>query len=218
MTFRQAENRLRTLLQEKIRRGEMSERRLALVSGYTQPHIHNVLKGVRGVNGELADAILKHLHMSIEDLLGSANGGSGETEAAIPVGAGRIGPQDAFPERTSQTLQCRLPACFVAGFADPVMWQLAGDEDSMAPLVEPGDWAVVDRVESERRSPEFEGVYALSLEGRGAICRCQRVGSLLVLLADNARSAIRLPDRVPLASYDIVDIVRGRLRWVCRKL
>jgi hypothetical protein len=88
----------------------------------------------------------------------------------------------------------------------------------MAPLVEPGDVVLLDRAEAGRRHPVFGSIYALSLSGQGAVCRCQRVGSALVLVAENGRRSPPIPDYVPLARRDILDIVRGRVVWVCREL
>ena len=41
---------------------------MARLTGVSQPHIHNVLKGVRNLSPEIADRILKTLHLSVLDL------------------------------------------------------------------------------------------------------------------------------------------------------
>src|SRR5215510_7867775 len=69
LRFRDLEERLRQKAALKVRQGETSERQLALRSGYTQPHIHNVLKGARGFRAGLADALLETLDLSLQDLL-----------------------------------------------------------------------------------------------------------------------------------------------------
>jgi hypothetical protein len=43
------------------------------------------------------------------------------------------------------------------------------------------------------------------------------VGGALVLAAENGRRSSPIPDHVPLAKRDILDIVRGRVVWVCRE-
>ncbi|MBI3666605.1 MAG: helix-turn-helix transcriptional regulator [Acidobacteria bacterium] len=220
MTFRDLEERLLACLSEKVRRGEISERRLALLAGYTQPHMHNVLKGIRGVHRDLADAILRHMHISVEDLLDEEQPRpvrDGPAQLAVPLWHGSVGPRNVFPgaEESGRRL---FPSSFVARFKDPVLLQLAEEEDSMMPLLEPGDLVLVDCAEAVRRRPLFDHIYVLAFGGRGAACRCQRVGASLVLVADNSRRPLRLPDHLSLVKRDILEIVRGRIVWACREL
>ena len=215
-TFRDLEARLRERLAARVRRGEISERQLALRTGYAQPHVHNVLKGARGFRAGLADALLESLHMSVWDLLGDRP--TSEGQAAAPLWAGLVGPRHRFPNGTQLAGERMFPDSFLARFGNPVLMRLAAEEDGMTPLVEPGDVVLVDRGETARRQPVFEGVYALALSGQGAVCRCQVVGSALVLVADNGRRAYHLPDHVPLERRDLLEVVRGRVVWTSRDL
>ena len=56
-------------LRERIRSGELTERGLARVSGVSQPHIHNALKGKRILSTEMSDEILRQLRMDLLDLV-----------------------------------------------------------------------------------------------------------------------------------------------------
>jgi hypothetical protein len=215
-TFRDLEARLRERLAARVRRGEISERQLALRTGYTQPHVHNVLKGARGFRAGLADALLESLHMSVWDLIGDRP--TPEGQAAAPLWAGLVGPRHRFPTGTQLAGERLFPASFLARFGSPALMRLAAEEDGMSPLVEPGDLVLADRGERARRQPVFEGIYALALGSQGAVCRCQVVGSALVLVADNGRRAYRLPDHLPLERRDLLDIVRGRIVWTSRDL
>ena len=220
MTFGDLESRLLACLREKVRRGEISERRLARLAGYTQPHMHNVLKGARGVHRDLADAILHHLRLSVEDLMegGAANSaGVGSAHVEVPLWIGPVGPRNAFPDGTEEAGRRLFPSTFLSRFGEPVLLQLAAEEDSMVPLLEPGDLVLVDRAEAARRQPRFDHVYVLSFAGRSAACRCQQVGASLVLVADNSRRSLRLPDHLALVKRDILDIVKGRIVWACRE-
>lgn len=69
MYFEMLHLRLVAVIKSRIRNGEVSERRLAHISGISQPHIHNVLKGVRVLSPRLADRLLKVLGISILDLI-----------------------------------------------------------------------------------------------------------------------------------------------------
>jgi transcriptional regulator with XRE-family HTH domain len=47
----------------------MTERGLARVTGISQPHIHNVLKGKKLFSAEMSDTVLRGLNLDILDLL-----------------------------------------------------------------------------------------------------------------------------------------------------
>jgi len=66
--FRQLESRLLATLRERIRSGELTERGTARLTGLSQPHIHNVLKGKRSLSMDAADTILMAVHLDTMDL------------------------------------------------------------------------------------------------------------------------------------------------------
>jgi len=67
--FRQLQSRLVTTLRERIRSGELTERGIARVAGLSQPHVHNVVKGIRFLSMDAADAILLAVDLDTLDLL-----------------------------------------------------------------------------------------------------------------------------------------------------
>lgn len=69
MDFLTLQCRLIGHLQERVRSGQITERQLARITGISQPHIHNVLKGVRFLSVTTADQILRELRIDIIDLL-----------------------------------------------------------------------------------------------------------------------------------------------------
>lgn len=71
MDFAALHSRLVAYLRELVRRGEITERSLARVTGVSQPHIHNVLKGKRLLSDAMADQILHQLHLDLRDFLDS---------------------------------------------------------------------------------------------------------------------------------------------------
>jgi hypothetical protein len=73
ITFALLEMRLLGHLRDKIRKGEITERSLARITGISQPHLHNVLKGKRLLSTEKADRILFHLHLDLRAFLDQAN-------------------------------------------------------------------------------------------------------------------------------------------------
>jgi transcriptional regulator with XRE-family HTH domain len=69
MTFHDLQQRLIEYLRQRVRSGEATERSLARVTGVSQPHMHNVLKGIRLLSVATADQILRNLDMDLLDLI-----------------------------------------------------------------------------------------------------------------------------------------------------
>jgi transcriptional regulator with XRE-family HTH domain len=69
MTFHDLQQRLIEYLRQRVRSGEVTERSLARVTGVSQPHMHNVLKGIRLLSVATADQILRNLDMDLLDLI-----------------------------------------------------------------------------------------------------------------------------------------------------
>lgn len=69
LDFQQLHRRLTLLLLQKVRRGDLTERGIARITGVSQPHIHNVLKGKREFSVRTADTILRELKVDLLDLV-----------------------------------------------------------------------------------------------------------------------------------------------------
>ena len=69
MDFEQLHSRLIEHLQQLVRSGEITERGLSRLTGVSQPHIHNVLKGKRLLSLAKADSILRQLKLDVLDLV-----------------------------------------------------------------------------------------------------------------------------------------------------
>ncbi len=61
--------RLRAFIRLQINGGEFTERSLARILRVSQPHLHNMLKGVRRINVDFADQVMAKFHISILDLI-----------------------------------------------------------------------------------------------------------------------------------------------------
>jgi transcriptional regulator with XRE-family HTH domain len=68
MNFQTARLRMVAHVRKMIRNGQITERRLARLTGISQPHVHNVLKGTRSLTPEVADLILRRLKIDLLDL------------------------------------------------------------------------------------------------------------------------------------------------------
>ena len=69
MSFHLLQLRVIADVQERVRRGDVTERGLARLTGISQPHLHNILKGARVLSPHMADLILRQLHINLLDLL-----------------------------------------------------------------------------------------------------------------------------------------------------
>jgi len=69
VNFHQQQRRLIAHLRELVRNGDATERSLARLTGVSQPHMHNVLKGKRLLSLEMADQVLAQLHLDVLDFI-----------------------------------------------------------------------------------------------------------------------------------------------------
>lgn len=69
MDFREQQRRLIAHLRALVRSGDATERGLARLTGVSQPHMHNVLKGKRLLSLEMADQVLAQLHLDLLDFI-----------------------------------------------------------------------------------------------------------------------------------------------------
>ena len=69
MTFHELQQRLLNELRQRVRSGAATERGLARISGISQPHLHNVLKGKRLLSMDKADDMLRCLDIDILRLI-----------------------------------------------------------------------------------------------------------------------------------------------------
>jgi plasmid maintenance system antidote protein VapI len=68
MSFERLSTTLLEHARELVHNGDFTERGLARLLGISQPHAHNVLKGVRPLRPELFDTMLKRFGLDLLDL------------------------------------------------------------------------------------------------------------------------------------------------------
>lgn len=219
MHFGLLHQRLVQHIRARVRSGEMTERSLARLAGVSQPHLHNVLKGQRFLSADMADQVLRHLHICTFDLLQPEdwpahirprNGTSGRVVALLKGG---LGPGAAFPRESSwerfAILQPELERT-----EDPALVRLRADP-LMMPLFRAGILALLDRAEPGRQSPDPGGYYAVEVAGEGLIRMLHRAGGLLYVQASASLGAcdtLTVPDR------NILDVVKAKVVWIGRSL
>src|SRR3984957_20321445 len=130
--------RLISHVRARVRNGEISERSLARLTGISQPHMHNVLKGARLLSADLADQMLQRLRIDLVDLLtASESGGRNDVSSpqrpeassecrAVVLLDGWIGREYAYPQRAGKD-RYPFPLMDVNRLESPVAVRLAPD-------------------------------------------------------------------------------------------
>jgi len=220
--FGELADRLVRYLNELVRRGEVSERGLARLSGFSQPHIHNVLHGARALKISTADRLLETLAIPMTALF-TAEELAGGTPAAHPLARpvavlqGALGGGETFPRDAAHPAIEFLPGRTLEGLIQPALAQISAFERSAWPTLWPRDMVLLDRSPHRRRRPDLESFYAVEWEGRGYVCRCRRMGKALLTVTDNEGSA-EPPSRIELTPGTLLETVRGVIVWVGRDL
>jgi transcriptional regulator with XRE-family HTH domain len=172
--FEIVRGRLIEAVRRRIRAGEITERALARKAGLSQPHLHNILKGVRALNPETGDQLLETVGLTITDLLDSDElrralflvGKNAEPAVEVPVLHCRIGPGLPWTDQPSPFERVRVPYLRVSRMQNPVVARL-GEDPAMAPLLAAGDLVLLDSSEVARGSDEPDALFAV--ESRGSV-------------------------------------------------
>lgn len=220
--FGELADRLVRYLNELVQRGEVSERGLAKLSGYSQPHIHNVLHGARTLKISTADRLLETLGIPLSALLTSeelAGGVPGRPTQAqpAPILQGLLGGAEPFPRDGARPALHFLPARTLEGLVNPALAQVSANERSAWPTIWPHDLVLLDRSPHLRRRPTVESFYALEWEEKGYVCRCRRMGGSLLTVTDSPGSP-EPPARLEVDAGKLLQAVRGVIVWVGRDL
>jgi hypothetical protein len=204
LTFQILLSRLRELLKEKVKNGQLTERGMARLTGTSQPHLHNILKGIRTLPPELADQLLPLAGLSLIELMGSHPPGE-----SPPVTNGRLGEsvgRHAVPERLSDD-----------GLEDLSALHLPLDP-RMEPRFQSGDIIYYQESSRDRTDLNTTSAYLVVHNGR-LLARYIRWGGkrLYLVSEDSLNDPVRW-DYVSLVDRHILEIVRGRIVWIRRKV
>ncbi len=230
MYFQSLQRRLVTVIRERVRRGELTERGLARLSGVSQPHIHNVLKGVRIFSPEFADQVLRQLHITVLDLCDSADLTSQRSVLVagshavhwVPRLVGALGPGHPWFDSGLRGAEAGaggypFPGSVVAGLTEPRTATLAKD-GRMPPAFHEGDTVLLDLEERGRAHPGPDYAYVVDTPC-GALVRYVRLSSsqLYVLNGAGLENGESW-DCVSLKDRHILDVVRARIVWMGREM
>ena len=208
-------------IRERVRSGELSERGLARNTGISQPHIHNVLKGVRSLSVEYADRLLIHLHLSIPDLFREVKESIDRplegTTVEIPLYRGQVGPGHFLSDGPFPGHSYPVAKLLTSLLTDPILVTL-GHDPSLFPYFQQGDIALVTR---DSTTPEMLDPLALYLVKTqdGTLVRLLRTaGARLYLITPATRDEPRNWSQLALLGRGLDEIISGKLVGFCRRL
>ena len=221
MYFEQLQERLLVRLRSRIQNGELTERSLAKLTGISQPHIHNVLKGARNFSPDNADFILRRMNLEILDLFERkeltdflSRGVPTELRyCRVPLLEGLLGPGLPTPRPSTNSTDCyTIPHSQVKALTDPVAARLAFDPEMRA-VFSGNEVVLLDQSEMARAFIEPQSYYVV-LTPRGTLVRkAKRTGDLLQLSVENSTNF----EPLQLNGRNILEVVVARVVWLTRQ-
>jgi hypothetical protein len=172
--FELLHSRLVDHLRGRVKSGELTERGLARLAGISQPHLHNVLKGIRLLSAATADLVFTNLHLCIHDLLREEELAARGRHPVpryreIPLAAGNLGPAYPFPDLQETDGRLTFPAAGFHQLNQPVAVRLAADP-AAPDIFHAGDIVLLE-VMALNQALEPGGYYAIESGGVGLLRR-----------------------------------------------
>jgi plasmid maintenance system antidote protein VapI len=225
MHFGTFQERLLVILQSRIRNGEITERNLAKVSGISQPHIHNVLKGKRDLSPEAADRILQQLQISLLDLLDiqeiqqhvTARDPEPQSICRVAVLDGMVGPGLPYPASVSPCDSVPFLASALEGLHAPVAAWL-GPDAAMHESLRAHDLALLDCNVERRKILEPDGLYVVVQNGEARVRRLQIGGNRLYLISDRSSGDPKEWETITTYPGRLIEVVRAEVVWIGREV
>ena len=220
--FELLHSRLVDLVTHKLRSGELTERGLARLAGVSQPHLHNVVKGVRLFSAQMADKVMEKLHVDLLTLL--------EDELAsletpwtsimdVPLLAGSLGPGQPFPNL--DTIAGMMPFLRedVAALLQPVAVRTTEDP-AVRHLFHADDVLLMEPLQPEAagRPVDFsatDSYYAIDAGASGLVRQVERQTDRLLLRGEQGTPGSL---SIPLGDRHILQVVKARIVWIGRYL
>jgi len=223
LTFREAQLKLLAYVVDRIHNGELTERGFARLIGISQPHAHNVLKGVRNLSPEIFDSILKYFHLSLLDLAPVEEVEANLKKRAQPTRLADapfldspIGPGMPWPEGINWRRSYPLPFPALRAQHGLVMAELAVDP-YMNETLAGSDIALLDTSEPARSDISPLGLYVVDRRGEAVLRHVRRGGRGFYLMTDATLETPALWEHLSVPASEFTSMVRARVRWVGRE-
>ncbi len=219
MTFQDAQLKLLAYVRSQIRNGELTERGFARSVGISQPHVHNVLKGVRNLSTEFFDLALKYLHLDILDLIPLPeleahlrSRRMPRRSAEVPFLDGPIGPGMPWPVRVSPRQKFPLPFPSTATPQNLVMASFIVDPSM--PSIAAHDVALLDTAPTAPSKLDPQNLFVIEL-GNEAVLRYIRPGAQqYYLVTDVTLDAPADWEPLALSAGQLAAAIKARVCWI----
>ncbi len=222
LSFQIVQERLLEHLRRRIHNGELTERSLARLTGISQPHIHNVLKGARSLSPQFSDHILAILRLSLLDLftrdelalhLARSNPHRDARLQPVPVLQGLLGLHQPIPRKGPHREVHSVPLQLTQCATEPLIARLAPDPD-MVPLFAGDDLVLLDQSEAARATPLPESYYVVRTPDGPCVRALRLSGHTLRLITHRHRDEESLWQPLSLEGRDILEVVLARIIWL----
>ncbi len=218
VTFADLQIRLVSYLRILVRNGEITERGLARAAGISQPHIHNVLKGIRVLSPSLSDQTMHHLGISLVDLmsLDELSRHSGTESPAfhaytyLPMLSGRIGPGHGWPQTIDSTRKFPISRATIASYKSPLIARLAADA-RMLPAFAEGDLGVLDQSAFSRETIDPSALYLIKSGEQGLLRRLRLGAGSLYVVTEDSLLRPGAWEKISLSDRSVRHLVRARV-------
>ncbi|MBN2136089.1 MAG: helix-turn-helix domain-containing protein [Acidobacteria bacterium] len=106
-------------------------------------------------------------------------------------------------------------ASFLRKFSDPILIEVGKDQDSMIPVIFPGDLLLIDRkpFEKTRRN----GIYAVNLDEGGSVKYCNLDKGILKITCENRFASFESIE-ISVAEKSLSEIIVGEVVWIGREM
>ena len=210
-------------IRQRVKEGSLTERGLARSTGISQPHLHNVLKGVRSLSPGYADLLLIHLNLQISDLVSyseieiNSSKRLEKTLVYIPRLRGAAGPGFRVEQTVEAGEECWVATDAVSRSQNAVLVTLAHDPQ-LYPYFQAGDTALVLRLSANAASLEANAVYMVQTQTATLLRYLRMRGDRLYLITPGIESNQRKWHSVSLLNRKLTELVEGRVIWIGRNL
>jgi hypothetical protein len=224
VTYQDVQLRLLAYVRSQISNGELTERGFARLIGISQPHVHNVLKGVRNLSPNIFDLALKYLHLSLLDLVPSNELEAflrirrmPQRSAKVPFLDHPVGPGMPWPANLDPCKSFPLPFAAAQAPANLVMASLIADPSMQATLGS-SEVALLDTTPTRPSALAPHSLYVVERgheAGMEAVIRYIRPGAQRYYLATD--STLDTPadwEPFPVSASELAAAVKAWVRWI----
>lgn len=203
------------LARQRVRSGDVSERGLARKAAISQPHMHNVLKGIRALSPVAADRLMRALNVTVPQVVWSGSEADTSAIRAVPLLRNRIGPGT---EASFDSFRGYLP--FPAGLVadiEPLAGYLSADL-ALPSEFRNGDLVLLDLNRKMRLTPASSSCWVVADNAGLRVRYVRRTRGGLEIASDPGLAGPRDWRSISLHGRSIPDIVRARIVWLGREM